>query len=97
MKCRGIGDILQENKIAKVHFMVIDVQGAELTVLQTLDWSIPTHVIVVEMNQNKTAIRDLLLSHGYESTMPEWDIRKFCGPKECPNNEAFVNAEWKED
>jgi FkbM family methyltransferase len=45
---RPLRDILGENKIKQIDFLNIDVEGKDFEVLQTHDWSIPTHVIAVE-------------------------------------------------
>ena len=80
-----------------VDILVIDVQGAELAVLNTLNWTIPIHVMLLEMNRQHNEIRELLSSHDFKSMLPQWDIRKFCmHKKECPANEVFVNTKWKD-
>eukprot|EP00966_Prymnesium_polylepis_P146202 3377079-Prymnesium_polylepis.3 len=67
--CKPIGAMIRNAGINAVHFFVLDVEGAELMVLQTMDWSIPVLVWSIELdNTNREkddAVRALLLSHGY--------------------------------
>lgn len=47
---RPLHGILKEHKIDRVDFFSLDVEGGELEVLQTYDWSIPIHVLLIEMS-----------------------------------------------
>jgi len=46
--CRPFGTILREANITHIDLLSLDVEGAEETVLETMDWSISIHVIVIE-------------------------------------------------
>jgi len=47
--CRPLADILEENGVRRIHFFSLDVEGAELKVLKTLDFSrVQIDVLVVE-------------------------------------------------
>jgi len=67
--CRPIGAMLRLAGLETVHFFSLDVEGAELRVLQTMDWSIPVHVWMVELDgtnpQKDSDVRALLGSRGY--------------------------------
>ena len=74
--CRPISDMLHLAGLSDgIDLFSLDVEGAELLVLQTMDWSIPVKVFVIEMpnegphpavNQTKAdQIRALLSEHDY--------------------------------
>jgi len=48
VRCRPFGTLLNEANVKHIDFLSLDVEGAEETVLETMDWSIPVHVIVIE-------------------------------------------------
>ena len=64
-----LSDLFQQNGIKHVDLFHLDVEGAELTVLETFDWSIRIDMFVVEMDgtnpQKDAAVRELLHSRGY--------------------------------
>ena len=69
--CRPLSDMLRLAGLKEIHLFSLDVEGAELSVLQTMDWTIPVHVWLVELdgfNRGKdSAVRALLGDHGYVS------------------------------
>eukprot|EP01062_Namystynia_karyoxenos_P054764 TRINITY_DN4528_c0_g1_i3.p1 TRINITY_DN4528_c0_g1~~TRINITY_DN4528_c0_g1_i3.p1 ORF type:complete len:440 (+),score=73.78 TRINITY_DN4528_c0_g1_i3:91-1410(+) len=98
--CSPLGTLLREAGLRKVDLFVLDVEGGELATLNTMDWSIPVRVWVIELdNHNETkntAVRLLLLSHGYrQATAVGWRIGHYCKPKTpllqepCMANEVF--------
>ena len=54
-----------------MHLLSLDVEGAELIVLNSMDWSIQVHVWMIELDGTNPAkddaVRGLLRSHGYVS------------------------------
>lgn len=67
---RRLDDILHDAGITHIDFWSLDVEGSEYEVLQTMDWSIPVHVLCMEIYGNETApihekCRDVLRSHGF--------------------------------
>ena len=42
--CTGLGKLLRQAGVTKVDLLSLDVEGAELTVLNTMDWDIPVRV-----------------------------------------------------
>jgi len=88
--CRPIGKMLQEAGVKAIDIFIVDVEGAELMVLETMDWTIPIKVLVVEMGRGDRdeKLIDLLSSKGYKKST--WNIRGFCLPgKSCTNNQVF--------
>lgn len=105
--CRPLGSILRSHGIAFVDFFSLDVEGAELLVLQTMDWSIPVRVWVIEFAwENKDTnlkIVELMANNGYECSgyfceggRPKgWDIMKECIPgRDCSRNVVFENKRY---
>lgn len=50
VKVRPLADILKENKVNKVDFLDIDVEGLELSVLKSIDFSIDIDCILIEQH-----------------------------------------------
>lgn len=69
--CRPLGELIRFAGLRRIHFFSLDVEGAELDVLRSMDWAVPVHVWTVELdgtNPTKDAkVRALLRSHGYVS------------------------------
>merc|ERR1712032_45476 len=68
-------------ELRHVDLFSLDVEGAELAVLQTMDWQIPVCIWVVELdgqNQEKDeAVRQLLFEKGYRK-QSKWNINLGC-------------------
>ena len=68
--CRPIGEMIQGAGLKHIDFFSLDVEGAELIVLQTFDWSVTVGVWVIEADGHSrhkdAAVKALLLEHGYE-------------------------------
>lgn len=59
-------DLLDKHGLKHIHYFSLDVEGSELTVLKSIDWSCTTiDVIDVEVNYDTAPIRDFLLPLGY--------------------------------
>ena len=85
---RPISDILQESKLEYIDLFFIDVEGSELDVINTMDWSIPIYLICIEM-------------HGMKSRQKEQEeIRKilkqqgFTFKKKIEDDEIWVNDSY---
>ena len=66
--CKPIGAMIRAAGVGHVDFFSLDVEGAELTVLSTMDWSITVGVWIIEMSKVKEKqmqIIALLRKHGY--------------------------------
>jgi FkbM family methyltransferase len=48
IKCSPIGKLIREAGLTRIDLFSIDVEGNELTILESHDWSIPTYVILIE-------------------------------------------------
>ena len=64
--CLPLGSLLKQAELKQIDLFILDVEGAEYSALQTMDWSIPVKVWIVEMahSPNKPLI-DLFAEHGY--------------------------------
>lgn len=70
VQCQPLAAILRHYGITHINFFVLDVEGAELVVLQAVDFSqISFDVIVIEADHGdlpkEQGVKDLLASHGY--------------------------------
>ena len=72
VKVDKLSNIFDNNNIKYVDFLSIDVNGAELEVLETINWDIPIYVIAIDMSAwgkfGKTMAkksRELLASKGF--------------------------------
>ena len=96
--CKSVAGILQENRISNIDVFFLDVEGAELTVLTTIDWTAVTiGMFIVEMNgtdPNKDeAVRAVLKAHGY--VKPFRFLDECLKRKEnCVNNEIFALPDY---
>jgi len=84
--CSSLGSILRNFSIERVDIMSIDVEGAELDALASMDWTIPVHILFVEVPAGDPAragtVRSLMLHHGFESHSI------------ALNSEFFVSKKW---
>ena len=66
-----LSNILQRSKLEYIDLLCIDVEGSELEVLKTMDWSIPVYIICIEMHSNdfrkdqQKQIRKILKKQGF--------------------------------
>ena len=94
--CVSLGSILQTFSISHIDFLSLDVEGAELEVLHTLDLSaLHFNVIVGEqdgLNSTKDeAVRELLLANNFELYVDEALRETIAGSQ----NDWFVNKHFK--
>ena len=66
-----LSSVLRKYSIKFIDFFSLDCEGSELRTLQTMDWSIPVRVWMIEVqpersDKNEAAIAALLEQHGYE-------------------------------
>ena len=63
---RRLDSILHEAGIKRIDFWSLDVEGSELDVLQTMDWSIPVYLLCIETQtpDKKPACDQILSAHG---------------------------------
>lgn len=62
-------DILKSSGITRIDLLTIDVEGGERVVLETMDFSIPTYVVIVEVSKHNAvdeeACRVILRNNGF--------------------------------
>lgn len=91
--CKPMKTILKEANVEKIDFFSLDVEGAELTVLDTIDWSLPISIFLIETTKNKKEIRQRMLSNGFR--LADFDIRSFCRRgRDCSENDVFINKNF---
>ncbi len=70
--CGNVGVYLRRAGLSHIDFWSLDVEGSELKVMQSFDWSIPVGVIVIEQNpifgpapieQNRKFLKDKGFQH----------------------------------
>jgi FkbM family methyltransferase len=65
--CYDINELLINNSLTNIDLLSIDIEGGELTVLSSIDFSkININVILAENNYEDIDIRKFLISNGYE-------------------------------
>ena len=65
VKCDTLKNVLRTANVTSIDFWSLDVEGGELDVLDSMDWSIPVCVLLVERNANDIAIELLLVGKGF--------------------------------
>jgi FkbM family methyltransferase len=82
-----ISKIISQSKINYIDIYFIDVEGAELMVLETTDWSIPIYLIIIELHnidiEKDNKCRELLVKNGFKF------YASLC------SNEIWVNENYK--
>lgn len=95
--CMQVTKLLEDKKIDHVDVFFLDVEGGELSVLETIDWGkVQIDMFVVEMDgtnkQKDDAVKTKLQEQGY--TIP-FSMRDECKKRQeqCMVNELFVLKE----
>ncbi|KAL1500387.1 hypothetical protein AB1Y20_013044 [Prymnesium parvum] len=103
--CRPIGEMLRLARSAlgfkAIDFFSLDVEGAELLVLETFDWSIPVKLWLIELDgndlQRNDVIREMLASHGYAPYISPAMLARtqhhFYVAQKGGNNEVFIHRD----
>lgn len=99
--CVPLQLILDVTGLLDIDLFSLDVEGAELAVLETIDWSITNiYVILVELDnlnsEKDQAVRDFLLARGFRNALDvHGSIRDACIPGgDCTLNEVFLNENY---
>lgn len=92
--CLPLASVLQMFGLTYIDFFSLDVEGAELKVLQTLDLSaVRINVMVVEQDghnpEKDEAVRALLLANEFELD------ERMRGDRAAGKNEWFVNRHFR--
>lgn len=90
--CKPIGEMLREAGVKAVDLFSLDVEGAELAVLETMDWAIPVCVFIIELDRQSPTkdegVRALLRRQGYVKS--KMDPNLLCHALK-PNNRGDCN------
>jgi len=87
VKTYPISKIIKKTELKYIDYFSIDVEGGELAVLETMDWSIPVYIITIELNEkleesdeegrkNNQKCREILLKQGF-TFVKQLDINEF--------------------
>jgi FkbM family methyltransferase len=101
--CTPMQKLLNLTSMLDIDLFSLDVEGAELIVLQTINWNITNiRVLLVELDgsniRKETAIRALLTDVGFISStqMGLGSIKTICIAKAvCMPNEVFINPVYR--
>lgn len=67
--CKPIKEIIESTDIKYIDLLIIDVEGAEQVVLETMDFSIPIYIIVIELDEHNiekdNICREILIKNGF--------------------------------
>jgi len=68
--CFILGDLLKEHNISKIDFCSLDVEGAELDILKTIDFdNFYFDILSIENNSGTSEIKKFMISKGYEEVV----------------------------
>jgi len=87
MKPRTLTDIIHESKVSKIDFFSLDVEGHELNVIKSFDWSIPVNIFLIENNTDTNTINQIMISKDYK-------IVEIIGPNTLYILNSFYNLHY---
>jgi FkbM family methyltransferase len=101
-----LGKLLRAVGVAKVDFFSLDVEGAEVSVLRTMDWTIPVRVWCIETsNRTSAGISNILSQHNYtlrpfgklidDKASGSWNDVWVWGDQWTPS--AYTWSPWRQD
>lgn len=65
--CHALSQILQQLGTFSIDYFSLDVEGAELFILQSLDWDkLSIDILTIEVQENRAKIHDFMVSKGYK-------------------------------
>lgn len=69
VNCKPMKEIIESTDIKYIDLLIIDVEGAEKVVLETMDFSIPIYVIIIELDghnvEKDNICREILIKNGF--------------------------------
>lgn len=69
VKCKKMSDLLQESNFEYIDIMIIDVEGAELDVIKSIDFDFPIYTIFFEAHSDQkkknSLVGEFLSEHGF--------------------------------
>lgn len=97
--CVPLQHLLDATGLHDVDLLSLDVEGAELAVLETLDWGVVNiRIAIIELDAHEpakdAAVRTLLAREGFVP-WPWGSVRDAC-TTECTVNEVFMNPRYEE-
>ena len=98
--CKLVTNLLVENGIDHVDVFYLDVEGGELSVLETIEWGkVPIDMFIVEVDfsnfQKEEGVRFLLRNQGY---ITPFSMVEECSKlqKDCHKSDIFVKKDiWE--
>lgn len=98
--CEPLSSMLKTANASKLALFILDVEGAELLVLKTMDWNVEVCVWVVEMDglnpEKDQGVEDLLAKHNYSRSDAQfWQSEKDQGYHGGGQNVAYVHHDLK--
>ena len=99
--CKLVTNLLVENGIDHVDVFYLDVEGGELSVLETIEWGkVPIDMFIVEADYSNPvkdeAVRVLLRSQGYIARPFSMAFRCSKMQNHCHNSDLFVKKDiWE--
>jgi FkbM family methyltransferase len=92
--------ILHENNVKYIDLFTIDVEGGELVILETMDWTIPVYCIVIELDggniEKDEKCREILRQQGF-TFISRVSINEFWINKNYFRKELLYNPEMDVD
>ena len=68
--CTTLDNLLQQIGVTHVDFS-LDVEGAEMFVLESIDWDkMDVDIFTIEVSENREEIAKFMISHGYQRLEP---------------------------
>jgi len=102
VSCLPMQDLIEATGLLDLDLFSLDVEGAELFVLQTIDFHITNiRAILIELDglnaKKDDAVRALLTEVGFENAIHTiGNVRSRCRRRNCPSNEVWINPRWLE-
>jgi len=90
VECEPLRDILHRSGTTHIDFWSLDVEGAELGVLQSMDWSISVHILLIERNVNDIDIEVLLVAKGFEYVREQRGNRMWAHSTFLKNHKRYM-------
>jgi FkbM family methyltransferase len=70
VECKPMKDIIKSSQLTYIDLFIIDVEGAERIVLETIDFNIPIYIIIIELDETDkekdNKCREILMKNGFE-------------------------------
>ncbi|XRB07700.1 methyltransferase [Pycnococcus provasolii] len=82
-RCTTLNALLDQLGVNHVDYFSLDVEGAEMYILQSIDWSqVTIDVVTIEVQEHRAQIQSFMEARGYRRVIPP----------PVPNDDVFVRA-----